>query len=446
MGNQLQEMNNLTRRLLSFYDLILVASSSLLKAENDAYLDVLDQVFEDVKRNVGANKVTYFDYAQLRVDQKRDYDTKEILEKIDKNKGEITVVTTEGKGDDQDTYPSLDNTRFKSISFLPLCDKKECLKFIVIEEKNIVRIWTQREKELLQFLALVISKTIKVEKESLKAQEIKKESQRQQYAKNAILNNNRKESLYQTRLCGYALVVDDNRLNGLSLQRELKKEGIRVKLVASGLEAIEAAREELFDLVLMDIHMPNMDGIEATRKIRLLSESNEKIPIIALTANPFLSDYDFLKVSQMNDVLIRPFTTKKLDKILRKYISSYTSINIPEQLFIFDQNDFEQRFEGSMDIAEEVVNSFLVEYNNDLAKIKNAVAKNDVKQIREMAHYFIGSCSYLSGKRVVWLLNLLIQYAKNKQFEAMDLCVELLDEQLQKLVVKIVNYKECKIK
>jgi len=243
-------------------------------------------------------------------------------------------------------------------------------------------------------------------------------------------------------LNGYALIVDDNRLNRIALESILTKEGMRSKSVSSGLKAIEAIKNESFDLVFMDVQMPDMDGMESTRRIRNLGKMYESLPIIAVTANAFLNDYDFLKTSLMNDIIFKPIRVKNLNLILRKYVNATSTIQIPEELFVFDQKDFEIRFEGSFDIADEVIASFLIEYTKDLKRIKKAIEEKNAVQIVETTHYFKGSCAYLSGKRAVWLLSFMIDAAKRQSLEMMDMCYDLLEKEVAKLLETVVDFKK----
>jgi len=246
----------------------------------------------------------------------------------------------------------------------------------------------------------------------------------------------------QAVLNGNALIVDDNRLNRIALESILTKEGMTSKSVSSGLKAIEAVKNESFDIVLMDVQMPDMDGMETTRRIRSLGKNYESLPIIAVTANSFLSDYDFMKSSLMNDIILKPIRVKNLNRILRKYIKATATIQIPNELFVFDQKDFEIRFEGSLDIADEVIESFLIEYHKDLEKIKISVSESDSKKIIEATHYFKGSCSYLSGKRTVWLLSYMINAAKKHSLDMMQMCYELLEKEIVLLLIEIDKYRK----
>ncbi len=119
------------------------------------------------------------------------------------------------------------------------------------------------------------------------------------------------------------LVVEDNEINALLARTLLTKLGHRPKTVASGAAAIEcwvAAREAEtpYDRLLMDLHMPGMDGLEATRRIRAIEAEHgiARTPIIALTANASVVDRDACLAAGMDDFLVKPFDREKLAAVL----------------------------------------------------------------------------------------------------------------------------------
>lgn len=246
---------------------------------------------------------------------------------------------------------------------------------------------------------------------------------------------------YNTILNGYALIVDDNRLNRIALESILNKQGVRTKTADSGPKAIEIMKKEDFDIVLMDIQMPEMDGIETIRRIRNLGKKYQDIPMIAITANAFFKDYDLMKTTRINDVIFKPIRMDHLNQVLRKYIRKGTSIHIPNELNIFDEKDFMQRFEGSDDIAVEVIETFIETYKSDLQNIKTSVLKGLSEEIIHTCHYFKGSCAYLSGKRSVWMLNYMMDAAKNHKLEFLNLCFDMLESEVNEMVKVIKKYK-----
>lgn len=119
------------------------------------------------------------------------------------------------------------------------------------------------------------------------------------------------------------LVVDDNRINQKITQKILEQRNFKCALADGGEEAIEKIKESNFDLVLMDIHMPGMGGIEATKKIR---QFNEEVPIIALTAVEVDEMRKKILDSGMNDIILKPYDVSQfLNTILRNLKGSFNS-------------------------------------------------------------------------------------------------------------------------
>jgi CheY-like chemotaxis protein len=110
----------------------------------------------------------------------------------------------------------------------------------------------------------------------------------------------------------HALIAEDNRVNQLVIDGILSKAGIRATFVANGREALDAASAGGFDFILMDGHMPEMDGIEATRRIRALPGAAGRVPIIALTANALAGDRETYLEAGMNDYVTKPIHTPDL--------------------------------------------------------------------------------------------------------------------------------------
>ena len=107
------------------------------------------------------------------------------------------------------------------------------------------------------------------------------------------------------------LIVDDNKINQLLTQKILKKKEVTCCVTNNGFDAIKKMKEEEFDIILMDIHMPVMDGYVTTQKIR---EFNLEIPIIALTASTLEDTSEKIKSAGMNDYISKPFVTEEFYK------------------------------------------------------------------------------------------------------------------------------------
>jgi signal transduction histidine kinase/CheY-like chemotaxis protein len=108
------------------------------------------------------------------------------------------------------------------------------------------------------------------------------------------------------------LVVEDNQVNQLLVTTILAKAGMRAEVAANGLEAVQAVHHRGFDVILMDMQMPEMDGLEATRRIRQIGATGRAVPIIAMTANAMQEDRRRCLEAGMNDFVSKPIDTGEL--------------------------------------------------------------------------------------------------------------------------------------
>jgi CheY-like chemotaxis protein len=112
------------------------------------------------------------------------------------------------------------------------------------------------------------------------------------------------------------LVAEDNKVNQIVILNVLGKLGYQVEMVADGREAVKRAMQKVFDLILMDIQMPDMDGLEATKKIRATNPIRPYI--IAMTANALLEDRKQCLAAGMDDYISKPVNLEKLMEMLEE--------------------------------------------------------------------------------------------------------------------------------
>ncbi|MGZ2369209.1 response regulator [Ancylomarina sp. YFZ004] len=114
------------------------------------------------------------------------------------------------------------------------------------------------------------------------------------------------------------LLVEDNKLNQIVVKFSLKRFGYEIITANNGIEAIEEFKQGEFDFILMDVMMPEMDGLEATKLIRKL-EKGKDIPIIALTADVITATVNKCKDCGMSSHMSKPFEVEKLFEILESF-------------------------------------------------------------------------------------------------------------------------------
>lgn len=119
------------------------------------------------------------------------------------------------------------------------------------------------------------------------------------------------------------LLVEDNLLNQKVVMFNLKKLNYNITAKTNGREALEEVRNNTFDLILMDIMLPEMNGMEITEEIRKLEKQNKvknPVPIIALTANTYDNDREKCLSVGMNEYLAKPFNAQQLIDMIKKFI------------------------------------------------------------------------------------------------------------------------------
>lgn len=116
------------------------------------------------------------------------------------------------------------------------------------------------------------------------------------------------------------LLAEDNTVNQMVMQRMLTKRGHRVTIASNGGAALHAVAEQAFDLILMDVQMPEMDGFEATRELRRGEAGTRmRVPIVALTAHAMSGDRERCLESGMDGYMTKPVNPKELDEVLLRF-------------------------------------------------------------------------------------------------------------------------------
>lgn len=236
------------------------------------------------------------------------------------------------------------------------------------------------------------------------------------------------------------LLVEDNELNRFVAQNTFKYHKCIVDEAVNGLDALEKLKQKQYDIILMDIQMPEMDGLEATEKIR--TELKIETPVIALTANAFKSEVEKCKLAGMNDYLTKPFE----ETALLKLISKYTHVNFVSMSEIvenkneevvsklYDLNKLKELSRGDKGFVKKMVSLFVEQAKVSLQQINTAYEVNDHDTIHKIAHRLKPSIDNLGITSLKQEIRELESLAK-KQIEGNELT--MLIEHLNK-ILKIV--------
>jgi two-component system, sensor histidine kinase and response regulator len=212
------------------------------------------------------------------------------------------------------------------------------------------------------------------------------------------------QSAAQQRYNGHVLLVEDNFVNQKVAVRFLERLGCTVEVAGNGAEGVAACQERHFDIVLMDLQMPVMDGMTATRKIREW-ETTGHIPIIALTANAMTGDRELCEAAGMDGYLTKPIEVERLRNVLTKYglakdeagatappsrpaASPAPVVNRKPPV---DLGAFQRITDGDLVFAQELIAMFIVSGGQQLDDLSAAVEKNDRSAIASVAHTLKGA-------------------------------------------------------
>jgi len=190
-------------------------------------------------------------------------------------------------------------------------------------------------------------------------------------------------------------LAEDNPTNQIVALRTLEKAGYRADAVANGAEAIAALENVPYDLVLMDVQMPEMDGLEATRKIRdrVSRVQNHRIPIIAMTAHAMKGDRERCIEAGMDDYVSKPVNPKELIEAIERHLGGKGASKagpaggrVIPQSKVFDRAALLERAEGDEELLKTIVRVFLEDVPRQIAALREALARADAVGLQRQAH------------------------------------------------------------
>jgi len=191
------------------------------------------------------------------------------------------------------------------------------------------------------------------------------------------------------------LVVDDNDINLKLAEIILEKNGAKVTTAQNGKYGAEQANLQHFDLIFMDLQMPEMDGYESSELIRRSSKNDNTI-IIALTANAMATkESNRFKQCGINDVLIKPFNEAGMQNTIDQWILKNNTHKPIEQtgnkISFFSKTEALELAAGNIQLANELTTMLITELPEHLQIIKNALSKNDIETLRLQTHKLHGA-------------------------------------------------------
>ncbi|MBN2715598.1 MAG: response regulator [Deltaproteobacteria bacterium] len=235
---------------------------------------------------------------------------------------------------------------------------------------------------------------------------------------------------------GKILLAEDYEINQKVIGHHLSQEGFHYKVVENGKDAVDACESELFSLILMDVNMPEMDGIEATGIIRSQSSRNRNTPILALTASAEPETREACLNTGMNDVITKPVKREVFIGAVYKWFTPITidengipivqpsariskadfreaahvndpsaeadateaaDDNVQSQPPLLDISTLLEQFGGNVTLAQTMVNHFKKTVPNQLNQMAQALKSNDLESVRKEAHKIKGGAGSIAA-------------------------------------------------
>ncbi len=263
------------------------------------------------------------------------------------------------------------------------------------------------------------------------------------------------------------LLAEDNDVNRMLVVAILEKNGFCTNAVVNGREAVEALKKYPFSLVLMDVNMPEMDGLTATRVIRC--ELKSRVPVIALTAHAMKDDRERCFEAGMNEYLTKPVQPQKLLQVIEKHLllppgpefcrirenskadadqnadrekgdntADEKNAGMDEK-YIFDRDDLMERLEGDKNFLRELTSIYLEDMVVQLRDLHQSIAENDADAAGKKAHLIKGASANISAYAMRDIALQIEHAAKNGNFASAKQQTAQLEREFEKLSLVLLQ-------
>ena len=234
----------------------------------------------------------------------------------------------------------------------------------------------------------------------------------------------------------HVLLAEDNAVNQRLAASLLERRGHRVTIAANGREAIDAVRAQRFDVVLMDVQMPEMGGFEATRAIRTLEQGNgsSRLPIVAMTAHAMKGDRERCLASGMDEYLTKPLDPRQLCALVEEMATgrppaAYDPASVPTvpvQVLA--------RVGGDRQLLAEISRLFVDDAPRHLERIRHALDTRDGESLRRAAHGLKGAAANFDAEGVVNAARTLEEIGRTSRFDGHETAWRELTAQTDRLI------------
>jgi two-component system sensor histidine kinase/response regulator len=212
------------------------------------------------------------------------------------------------------------------------------------------------------------------------------------------------------------LLVDDDELSRRMMELLLSGEGYNYNTASNGKEAVVAVQSQSFDIVLMDLQMPIMDGFEATRKIRAWETGSGHIPIVALSAMLMEDELQNCLSAGMDGCIEKPFNTEQLFRLIESYVGQSTQLMSSkklqetirtDELMVLDIQSALPRFGKSFRAYQEFLKEFMGELPGRIDQFRTAFLSGNYHALADYAHNLKGISANMGAAQLSHLSHVL---------------------------------------
>jgi len=236
------------------------------------------------------------------------------------------------------------------------------------------------------------------------------------------------------------LLAEDNQVNQKLAMRLLEKRGHHVTIASNGREALSALEKKHFDLVLMDVQMPEMDGLEATRLLREKEKSSgQHQAVVAMTALVMKGDRERCMAAGMDGYLSKPIRQQELDDVL----DTYLALDRPS-LFLSKPDDLPEtsvcveelleRIDGDRGFLSELLVLFLGDYPAQIQSAREAMAINDAVELQRVGHALKGALGNLAAPIASGIAGELESMGRSGNISLAGARVDELEKELKRVI------------
>ena len=248
------------------------------------------------------------------------------------------------------------------------------------------------------------------------------------------------------------LIAEDNTTNQLVALGILKKFGLAADTVANGAEAVHVLERVPYDLVLMDVQMPEMDGLQATARIRDPRSAvlDHDVPIVAMTAHAMQGDREQCLAAGMDDYVAKPVEPRALAEVLARWLGPDTTdavataveevIDVTEStLPVLDRETLVERLFGDPDLVAEILDVFRDDVPSKLTGLRDALAQSDVETVTRLAHTVKGAAANVCAEALREVAMQVEHASREGDLERAASMLDALDAEFERFRIEIAT-------